>query len=315
MQLKEVKIGSLTAPDNVFSAPLAGYTNAVFRQMCFDLGAGLVFTEMVSAKGLCYDSAKSRELLTFTKGFAGIKAVQLFGREPYYMEKAACGEDIAPFDLIDINMGCPVPKIFGNGEGCALLEDIPLAQSLVAACKRSGKAVSVKFRIGISGEKLIAEDFAKAMRDAGADMITVHGRTRDKMYSGEVNFEQIAKAKKAVDIPVIANGGIMCAKDADKLMDETGADGVMVARGAMYNPFIFAEICGKKGINRAEIIQKQLKDTFDFYDERFATVYMRKMIAFYIKGAPDASCIRAKLMAAKNQSEIEQILLSVAQFL
>lgn len=308
MQLHSVNIGGLTTPNNVFLAPLAGYTNAVFRQMCYCLGAGLTFTEMVSAKGLCYNSENTRELLSCTPEYSGIKAVQLFGSDPYYMEKAACSEDIAPFGLIDINMGCPVPKIFKNGEGSALLADIPLAEKLVKACKKSGKAVSVKFRIGIEGSKLIAPEFAKAMEGAGADMITVHGRTRDKMYSGEVNYKQIAAAKRAVNIPVIANGGVFTAADAEKLISETGADGVMVARGAMYNPFVFADITGKEVANKKQIIEKQLNDTFAFYDERFATVFMRKMIAFYIKGVPNAATLRVRLMQAKNKTEIQNIL-------
>ena len=307
MQLHSVKIGALTTPNNVFLAPLAGYTNAVFRDMCFSLGAGLTFTEMVSAKGLCYDSRNTRELLSYTPEYSGIKAVQLFGSEPEYMRKAACGDDIAPFGLIDINMGCPVPKIFKNGEGSALLENIPLAQKLVKACKKSGKEVSVKFRIGISADKLVTHDFARAMEDAGADMICVHGRTRDKMYSGEVNYGEIAAAKSAVKIPVIANGGIFTAADADKLLNETGADGVMVARGAMYNPFVFADICGVKAEDKGAVIKKQLDDTFATFDERFSTVYMRKMIGFYIKGVPNAANLRVKLMSAKNKSEIEEI--------
>ncbi len=308
MQLSGINIGWLKTSNNVFLAPLAGYTNAVFRQMCFNLGAGLTFTEMVSAKGLCYNSENTRELLFCTPDYSGIKAVQLFGSDEYYMEKAACSEDIAPFDLIDINMGCPVPKIFKNGEGSALLADIPLAEKLVKACKKSGKAVSVKFRIGIDESKLIASEFAKAMEGAGADMITIHGRTRDKMYSGEVNYKQIAKAKKAVNIPVIANGGVFTSADADKLLNETGADGVMIARGAMYNPFVFADITGKEVKDKKAVIAKQLNDTFSFYFERFSTVFMRKMIAFYIKGVPNAALLRVKLMQARNKSEIEEIL-------
>lgn len=308
MRLHSVKIGGLETPNNVFLAPLAGYTNAVFRKICYDLGAGLTFTEMVSAKGLCYDSENTRELLKITPEYGGIKAVQLFGSDPYFLEKAACSQELAPFELIDINMGCPVPKIFKNGEGSALLADMPLAEKLVKACKKSGKAVSVKFRIGLDGGKLVAPEFAKAMEGAGADMITIHGRTRDRTYSGEVNYEQIAKAKRAVKIPVVANGGVFCGADADKLIDKTGADGVMIARGAMYNPFVFADIAGRPVADKKAVIRSQLDDTFLYYDERFATVYMRKMIAFYIKGTPNAAYLRTKLMQAKNKEEIQTIL-------
>ena len=142
MQLKKIDIGGLVTPNNVFLAPLAGYTNAVFREMCFNLGAGLTFTEMVSAKGLCYNSRNTRELLYITPSYGGIRAVQLFGSDPEYMKRAAESEDIAPFDLIDINMGCPVPKIYNNGEGSALLNDFARARGIIEACKEGGKRVS-----------------------------------------------------------------------------------------------------------------------------------------------------------------------------
>lgn len=308
MRIKKIDLCGLTIKNNVLLAPLAGYTNAVFRGMCENLGAGLSFTEMVSAKGLCYNSENTRELLRLTPTYGAINAVQLFGSEPEYMRRAALSEDIAPFDLIDINMGCPVPKIFKNGEGSALLKDIPLAQKLVKAAKASGKAVSVKFRTGVDGEHIVTRDFALAMQDAGADMITVHGRTRDKMYSGKVDYKEIAAAKAAVQIPVIANGGVFSNADAEKLIAETGADGVMVARGAMYNPFIFAELTDTRVDDKKAVIKKQLDDTFANYDGRFATVYMRKMIAFYIKGQKGAAATRVKLMGADCKEAIEEIL-------
>ena len=307
MRLKKIETGKITTPNNVFLAPLAGYTNAVFRNLCISLGAGLTFTEMVSAKGLCFGSEGTKELLQTAQGEA-INACQLFGSEAEYIKRAACSEELSAFGLIDINMGCPVPKIFKNGEGSALMANIPLAQSLVKAAKSSGKSVSVKFRTGIDGEHIITRDFALAMEDAGADMITIHGRTRDKMYSGEVNFKEIASAKSAVKIPVIANGGVFCKADAEKLLDETGADGVMVARGAMYNPFVFAEITDTPVEYKKQLIKKQLDDTFAAYGERFATVYMRKMIAFYIKGQPNAAAVRVKLMQANDKQAIQNIL-------
>lgn len=307
MRLKKIEIGKVTAPNNLFLAPLAGYTNAVFRSLCIGLGAGLTFTEMVSAKGLCFGSEGTKELLQTAEGGA-VNACQLFGSEAEYIRRAACSEMLSDFPLIDINMGCPVPKIFKNGEGSALMADIPLAQSLVKAAKSSGKSVSVKFRTGLDEGHKITRDFAVAMQDAGADMITVHGRTRDKMYSGEVDYKEIAAAKSAVSIPVIANGGVFCAADADRLMDETGADGVMVARGAMYNPFVFAEISGTPVADKKSLIEKQLDETYLSYGARFATVYMRKMIAFYIKGQPNAAAVRVKLMQADGKESIEEIL-------
>lgn len=311
MQLKKLKIGRIETPNNVFVAPLAGYTNCVFRSMCISLGAGLTFTEMVSAKGLCYGSENTADLLRLPPDYGGIKAVQLFGGDPEFMRRAACCEEIAPFSLIDINMGCPVPKIFKNGEGSALLADIAKAQSLVVAAKQSGKAVSVKFRIGIDEKSIITRDFAVAMQDAGADMITVHGRTRDKIYSGDVDYAQIAAAKSAVEIPVIANGGVFGKEDADELADKTGADGIMLARAVMYNPFLLADITGTFVADKKEVIGRQLAQTFETFDQRFAVVYMRKMLGFYVKGQPNASALRTRLLACQSREEIEEVFRSM----
>lgn len=308
MQLKTIKIGNLHTKNNVFLAPLAGYTNCVFRQMCYSLGAGLTFTEMVSAKGLCYNSENTKELLQLPPDYEGLKAVQIFGRDPYFMRRAAESEELAPFDIIDINMGCPVPKIFKNGEGSALMANIPLASRIVKEVAKAGKPVTVKFRTGLDESRLVTRDFALAMQDAGASLITIHGRTRDKIYSGPVNFDEIAAAKRAVNIPVIANGGVFSLADADELMQKTGADGVAVARAAMYDPFIFAELTGTPVPDKKETIRAQLNRTFELFDARFATVYMRKMLAFYIKGQPNASAIKLALFKCSSKEEIERIL-------
>ena len=308
MQLKTIKIGNLHTKNNVFLAPLAGYTNCVFRQMCYSLGAGLTFTEMVSAKGLCYNSENTKELLQLPPDYEGLKAVQIFGRDPYFMRRAAESEELAPFDIIDINMACPVPKIFKNGEGSALMANIPLASRIVKEVAKAGKPVTVKFRTGLDESRLVTRDFALAMQDAGASLITIHGRTRDKIYSGPVNFDEIAAAKRAVNIPVIANGGVFSLADADELMQKTGADGVAVARAAMYDPFIFVELTGTPVPDKKETIRAQLNRTFELFDARFATVYMRKMLAFYIKGQPNASAIKLALFKCSSKEEIERIL-------
>lgn len=310
MQLKRIKIGNLHTENNVFLAPLAGYTNAVFRQICFDLGAGLTFTEMVSAKGLCYNSEKTRELLSVTPEYGGIKACQIFGSDPEIMRRAAESEDLAPFDLIDINMGCPMPKIYNNGEGSALMGNLALAERVISAVKKSGKAVSVKFRIGLTEDKIISAEFAKMCEGAGADLITVHGRTRDKIYAGGVHFKAIAEAKNAVKIPVIANGGVFGKADAERLMAETGADGVAVARGAMYAPWIFAEIAEKPLPDKKELCLSQLDRTLKYYGERFACVFMRKMIGFYLKGTPNAVQTKVRLFGASTTDEVKEILIN-----
>ncbi len=308
MNLKSIEIGGLKTVNNVFLAPLAGYTNAVFRELCFSLGAGLTFTEMFSAKGLCYGSEKTKELLLITPQYAGIKACQLFGSEPEIMIRAAESEALAPFELIDINMGCPMPKITGNGEGSALMADIPRAAAVISAVKKSGKAVSVKFRIGLRENEIIASEFAKVCEDAGADLITVHGRTREKIYAGEVNYAAIASAKTAVKIPVIANGGVFSVADAEKLLSETGADGIALARGAMYSPWLFSEITGAPAPDKKSLILKQIADTRKYYGERFACVFMRKMLAFYLRGTPNASALKVKLFQAADTGEVEEIL-------
>lgn len=308
MKLQKIKLGGQYTRNNAFLAPLAGYTNAVFRQLCFSFGAGLTFTEMVSAKGLVYGSEKTEDLLKNTPEYGGIKACQIFGNDPAIMRAACESEALAPFDLIDINMGCPVPKIYKNGEGSYLLNEPDLAGKIISECKKSGKLVSVKFRIGLSEDNLIAAEFARMCEGAGADMICVHGRTRDKIYAGEPNYREIAAAKSAVKIPVIANGGIFCAADADGLIERTGADGVAVARGAMYRPWIFAEIAGEDKGDLREKVKWQLEMTRRFYGERFACVYMRKMIAFYLKGQAGAAAMRQRLLAVPTTEELEEIL-------
>ena len=305
MRLQSVNIGGIHTKNNVFLAPLAGYTNYPFRKLCLSYGAGLAFSEMVSAKGLHYGSENTKELLYTGEG-EPIKAVQIFGNDPAILQEACESEHLAPFDIVDINMGCPMPKIYNNGEGSALLSDPVLAAKIVSACKRSGKRISVKMRIGLTPDKIIAAEFAKRLEGAGADMVTVHGRTKDKIYNGEPDYAAIAKVKRAVQIPVIANGGIFSRSDAKLMLKNTGADGIMVARAAMYNPQIFCELTGMGGENKKDMILRQLADTQALYEERFVTVYMRKMVAFYLKGEKGVAAWREKLFACQTPEEIKE---------
>ena len=306
MRLKPITIGNITTENNVFLAPLAGYTNYPFRRLCREYGAGLCYTEMVSAKGLKYGSENTRELL-YTDEKEGVASAQIFGSEPDTMRMACENEALAAFPIIDINMGCPVPKIYKNGEGSALLENPILAEKIVKECVKSGKIITVKFRIGISADKLVTEEFAKRMEGAGASLITVHGRTKDKVYAGEVNFEEIAKAKNAVKIPVIANGGVFSDADAETLLRETGADGVMVARASLFDPQIFCELTGREGESKLNMFKKQLEWTGQVCDERFTTVFMRKMCAFYVKGMKGAAAFKDRLFQAQSPQEILSI--------
>lgn len=306
MRLMPITIGNITLPNNVFLAPLAGYTNYAFRRLCKGYGAGLCYTEMVSAKGLKYGSENTEELL-YTDEKEGLTAVQIFGSDPAILRAACEHEKLAPFPIVDINMGCPVPKIYKNGEGSALMANPALAEKIVKECVKSGKIITVKFRIGLTQEQLITEEFAKRMEGAGASLLTVHGRTRDKIYAGDVHFEEIAAAKRGVKIPVIANGGVFSKEDGDRLLRETGADGIMVARAALFDPQIFCELTGTPQENRLEMFKKQLKWTGQVCDERFTTVFMRKMAAFYVKGVRGAASFKERLFKATAPNEILQI--------
>ncbi len=306
MRLSPIQVGDITLKNNVFLAPLAGYTNYAFRRLCKTYGAGLCYTEMVSAKGLKYGSENTKELL-HTDGEEGVTAAQIFGNEPDTMRAACENSALAPFPIIDINMGCPVPKIYKNGEGSALLENPRLAEGIVKECVKSGKIITVKFRIGINDKNLVTEEFAKRMEGAGARLITIHGRTKDKIYAGDVNYNEIAKAKKAVKIPVIANGGVFSDADGEKLMQETGADGVMVARAALFQPQIFCELTETPTESKLKMVEKQLKWTKQVCDERFTTVFMRKMCAFYVKGERGAAAAKEKLFKATTPDEIWEL--------
>ena len=303
MRLKQISIGNVTIENNVFLAPLAGYTNYPFRRLCKEYGSGLCYTEMVSAKGLKYGSENTEDLL-YTDEKEGLCEAQIFGSDPTIMRLACEHEKLAPFPIVDINMGCPVPKIYKNGEGSALLEKPDLAEKIVGECVKSGKLVTVKIRIGIHEDRLITAEFAKRMEGAGARLITVHGRTKDKIYAGEVHFGEIEAAKKAVNIPVIANGGVFSNEDAEILMDRTGADGVMVARAALFDPQIFCELTGRASESRLAMFEKQLKWTEQVCDERFVVVFMRKMAAFYVKGMRGAAAFKERLFRAQSAEEI-----------
>lgn len=301
----KIDIAGMVCPNNVFLAPLAGYTNYPFREMCRRLGAGLTFTEMVSCKGLMYGSEETKKLLHH--GSESPKAAQIFGNDPAIMRAACESEDLAAFDLIDINMGCPMPKVVKNGEGSALLENLPLAEKVVSECAKSGKRISVKFRTGVEEGNKITAEFARMSEGAGACMITVHGRTREKVYAGAPDYAEIAAAKNAVKIPVIANGGVWSKSDAEKMINRTGADGVMIARAALYRPQVFADIVGNESPPMRELFLRQLSETKELYGERFATVFMRKMAAFYIKGKPCAAEYKRRLFQAADTDEVARL--------
>ena len=308
MEIKQLRLGSILLPSNVLAAPLAGYTCYPFRILCSELGAGLCFTEMVSCNALKYQD-KATERLLFTTPEEKIKAVQILGANARIMEKMVRSEYFSEYDIIDINMGCPVPNVFKSGEGSALLATPKKAADIIKSCKKSGKVITVKCRIGIKEESLVAAEFAKICEDAGADMITIHGRTRDMMYNGTPYYDQIEQAKSAVQIPVIANGGIFSVEDAEKMMKNTGADGVMIARYALENPFIFSELT-KREIKKSkcEILLEQIAMTSRYYDETFTLSYIKKIASYCMKKRKGTKKYKLLLHQAGNIEELRDMI-------
>lgn len=299
-----MKLANLNLECNAVLAPIAGYSDVGFRKVCAELGAGLTYTEMVSAKGLCYGGEKSLELLCTTDS-EKLKAVQIFGSDPYFMQKTAEHDAIQKFDLIDINMGCPVPKIVKIGEGSALLKNIPLAQEIVKATCKGAKPVSVKTRIGFEENSFVGVDFAKAMEDAGACAITIHGRTRAQMYSGKADWNAIAKIVASVNIPVFANGDVFCLQDYHDILNATGCDGVMLARGALGNPFLFAQIAGKTCTpSLKEIICEHIATMRQFHNENYVLSNFKKHLVCYAKGMPNGKQIKLQAFACQSTDEL-----------
>ena len=302
-----MKIKNLEIQGDVALAPIAGFTDVGFRAICAKQGAGITYTEMASAKGLYYDkSHKTQELLNVTDD-EKVKAVQLFGSEPFFMSYAVKHEAIQKFDLIDINMGCPVPKIVNNGEGSALLKNIPLAQDLVKAAKdNTEKPVTIKMRIGF--EEINAVEFALAMEKAGADAITVHGRTRKEMYMGHSHWDVIKNVVDAVKIPVFANGDVETYQDFLDIKAQTGAQGVMIARGALGNPNIFAQITGKEERPLKEMILEHIDIMRKFHNEHYIHANFKAHMAYYCRGKRGGKEIKIKAFATKTLDELIQLI-------
>ena len=241
MYLKKIKIGNVELNNNILLAPLAGITDRAFRLICEKYNPGLVCTEMISAKGLYYDDKKTEQLLNMKDEKRPI-AVQIFGSDVESMGYAA--EYVSKYaDIIDINMGCPAPKVVKNGDGSKLLLDLEKARAIIEeVVKRSAVPVTVKFRKGWDQNNIVAVELAKICEKAGASAITIHGRTRSEFYSGTADWDIIKKVKESVSIPVIGNGDVKCAEDVKKMFEKTGVDGIMIGRGALGNPWIFKQI-------------------------------------------------------------------------
>ena len=306
MHLKRIKIGKLETENNLFLAPLAGFSDFAMREICINFGAGLTFTEMVSCKGLLYENENTKSLL-YTSPLEKIKCAQIFGNDPQIMRRAIEDTPLRDFDVIDINFGCPMPKIYNNGEGSALLENPSLAEKIVNECSKSGKPITCKMRIGITEKKYLTEDFVKAVTNGGAQLITVHGRVRNKIYAGEPNYKEIEKAKNISPVPVIANGGIFSEDDAENMMKKTGADGVMLARGALEKPWLFASLSNKDyKIDKKSLINEHIDRLLTKYDDKTVSVIFRKQLCLYIKGEKNSSELKQRLFTYKDTDSIKK---------
>ena len=305
-----MKIGKFETKNNLFLAPMAGYTDVAFRHQCKKFGAGLTTTEMVSAKGLVYDSEKTKWLL-YTSPLEDIKVVQLFGSEPEVFAKAIQNDALKDFDIIDINMGCPAPKIVKNGEGSFLMTNPILAYEIVRACVNStDKPITVKMRLGY--EKNNAVEFAKVLEGAGASAICVHGRLKTQGYSGKADYNEIAKVKQAVSIPVIANGDVKDLKSYNEILEITKADAVAIGRASVGNPHLFSEILNLDNpYNVLDIIKEQFEMLLRLYDEHFVVSNMRKQIVQYLKGLGVPNDIKLDLLTRETVPEVIDILAKI----
>ncbi len=330
-----IRIGTTTLKHGLVLAPMAGVTDRSFRLICRRFGAEYTVSEMVSAKALCYEQRARRKefassvtaaLATVTEEEAPM-AIQLFGSEPSFMAEAArlietrsyrgCVSPIAP-TAIDINMGCPVRKITGNGEGSALMKNPPLAAAIVeTVVKAVNLPVTVKIRAGWDSESINASEMAKRLEAAGASLICVHARTREQLYTPGIDLHVIEKVKRAVSIPVIGNGDICHAEDARIMLDRTGCDGLMIGRGAMGNPWLFSEIAAALDGNayrrpsleeRFSVAEEHFLDMIREKGERVGLSEGKKHVSWYIAGLNGAATARARMMGAKTPDELLSIL-------
>ncbi len=301
-----MKIGNLDFHEALCLAPMAGVSDIGFRQLACEEGADASWSEMLSARAMLHNPKKT-EFMTLTSEAEKFKVGQIFGHEPVIMAKAVNNPLLSHYDVIDINMGCPAPKIVKNGEGSALMKDLPLAGEIIRACVRaSSRPVSVKFRLGY--DKDISREFGRMCEDAGASFITLHARTTEQGYSGSADLDAIARLKASVNIPVIGNGDVVDMESYNR-MKSTGVDGVMIGRGAQGKPWIFRILKGgEKPKDVYAVIEKHVNILRQHYSEEFLVLYLRKHFLWYTCDIPYASETRLKIATSPSIDESLKIL-------
>lgn len=314
--VKEIKIGNVVVPNNVFLAPMAGVTDLPFRYICHKYG-GVVYapTEMVSAKGLVYQDKKTHKIMDMYEGESP-KVVQIFGSEPdilkQVVERLNASDDV---DIIDINMGCPAPKIVKNGDGSKLLENLDKVEEIICAVMSvAAKPVTIKTRKGYYKDKPTAVEVARICEKYGVSAICIHGRSKEEYYAGVADWDIIKEVKRTVSIPVIANGDVTSLEKAKEMFEYTGADAIMVGRAAFGNPWLFKEILSGRHIEvsdeeKLEAILEHLSLAVSREREAVAVPKMRKHIAWYLKGMKGATVARQKINSANTADEVREILI------
>ena len=319
--MKKLKIGNVELENIYILGPMAGVTDLPFRLLCREQGAGLLCMEMVSAKAILYNNRNTEQLLTIHPDEKPV-SLQLFGSDPKIMSEMAKRIEERPFAILDINMGCPVPKVVKNGEGSALMKEPKLVYEIVSAIvKAIEKPVTVKIRKGFDDDHVNAVEIAKIIEEAGASAVAVHGRTREQYYSGKADWDIIRQVKEAVSIPVIGNGDVTSPQKAAALQEQTGCDGVMIARGAEGNPWIFSEMIEyeKTGVvpprpDKDEVRKMMLRHArlqLDYKGEYQGIREMRKHVSWYTKGIPGAARLRERINAVESYEELENLLTSL----
>ena len=315
---KTLTIGNVVLDNPFILAPMAGVTDLPFRVLCHEQGAGLVCMEMVSAKAIYYRNKNTEALMEIEPGERPV-SLQLFGSDPKLMGEMARQIEDRPFDILDINMGCPVPKVVNNGEGSALMKNPDLVREIVTSVVRAvKKPVTVKIRRGFDERHVNAVEIAKIIEDCGAAAVAVHGRTREQYYAGHADWEIIRQVKEAVSIPVIGNGDVVSAKTAEQMFAQTGSDGIMVARGARGNPWIFRELAAwyhgepipeapdMDEVRRMLLRQARLLVTYK--GEYTAIREMRKHVAWYTAGFPHSSKLRARVNEIDTMEDLVRLM-------